>query len=95
MEAPALKDLITIPAIWQRVEAVEQRLFEVSASSDPFLTKIAQHLLTAGGKRFRPLLALLAAEFGSSVDDRAIDAATAVELIHIGSLYHDDVIDEG
>jgi heptaprenyl diphosphate synthase len=94
MEAPALKDLITIPAIWQRVERVEERLFEVSTSDDPFLTKIAQHLLTAGGKRFRPLLAQLAAEFGPSIDDRAIDAGAAVELIHIGSLYHDDVIDE-
>jgi hypothetical protein len=46
MEAPALKDLIAIPAIWQRVDLVEKRLFEVSASDDPFLTKIAQHLLT-------------------------------------------------
>lgn len=94
MEAPALKDLITIPAVWQRVEQVEQRLFEVSTSDDPFLTKIAQHLLHAGGKRFRPLLAQLAAEFGSTLDHRSIDAGAAVELIHIGSLYHDDVIDE-
>ena len=94
MEAPALKDLITIPAIWQRVEHVEERLFEASTSDDPFLTKIAQHLLSAGGKRFRPLLAQLAAEFGPTIDHRAIDAGAAVELIHIGSLYHDDVIDE-
>lgn len=94
MEAPALKDLITIPAVWQRVDDVETRLFEVSTSDDPFLTKIAQHLLTAGGKRFRPLLAQLAAEFGTTIDHRAIDAGAAVELIHIGSLYHDDVIDE-
>ncbi len=94
MEAPALKDLITIPAVWQRVEDVEHRLFEVSTSEDPFLTKVAQHLLHAGGKRFRPLLAQLAAEFGPTIDHRAIDAGAAVELIHIGSLYHDDVIDE-
>lgn len=94
MDAPALKDLITIPEVWTRVEQVETRLMEVSASDDPFLTKIAQHLLTAGGKRFRPLLSQLAAEFGPNLDDRAIDAGAAVELIHIGSLYHDDVIDE-
>jgi len=93
MQAPVLKDLITIPAIWERVERVERRLFEVSASKDPFVTKVAQHLLTAGGKRFRPLLAQVGAEFGNLIDHRAIDAGAAVELIHIGSLYHDDVID--
>ncbi len=94
METPALKDLITIPAVWQRVERVEQRLFEVSTSSDRFVTQVAQHLLQAGGKRFRPLLTQVAAEFGTVIDHRAIDAGAAVELIHIGSLYHDDVIDE-
>ena len=94
MDAPALKDLITIPAVWQRLERVEARLFEVSTSYDPLVTEVSQHLLKAGGKRFRPLLAQVAAEFGATIDDRAIDAGAAVELIHIGSLYHDDVIDE-
>jgi len=94
MDAPALKELITIPAVWERLERVEARLFEASSSEDQFLTKIAQHLLSAGGKRFRPLLAQLTAELGPNVDGRAIDAGAAVELIHIGSLYHDDVIDE-
>ncbi len=63
-------------------------------ADDPYLTKIAQHLLLAGGKRFRPLLALLAAEFGPTHDHRPVEASVAVELIHLGSLYHDDVIDE-
>ncbi len=94
MDAPALKDLVTIPAVWDRVERVEERLIEASTSDDAYLTKIAQHLITAGGKRFRPLLAQLGAELGPTLDDRAIDAGAAVELIHIGSLYHDDVIDE-
>lgn len=94
MDAPALKDLITIPSVWERLERVESRLFEASESDDQFLTKIAQHLLTAGGKRFRPLLAQLTAELGPNLDHRAIDAGASVELIHIGSLYHDDVIDE-
>jgi heptaprenyl diphosphate synthase len=67
---------------------------EAAASEDPYLTKIAQHLLVAGGKRLRPLLTLLAAEFGSGRDRRPIEAAVSVELIHVGSLYHDDVIDE-
>ena len=94
METPELKDLIDIPGLWERVARVEERLFEASASEDPFLTGIAQHLLAAGGKRFRPVLAQLAGEFGPSRDRRLIDAGAAVELIHIGSLYHDDVIDQ-
>jgi heptaprenyl diphosphate synthase len=89
-----LQSLVPIPRIWEGLETVEERLFEASASDDPYLTKIAQHLLLAGGKRFRPLLALLAAELGPSWDRRPVEAGVAVELIHVGSLYHDDVIDE-
>lgn len=89
-----LQSLVHIPRIWKQLEVVEERLIESSAADDPYLTKIAQHLLLAGGKRFRPLLALLAAEFGSNRDHRPVEAGVAVELIHVGSLYHDDVIDE-
>jgi heptaprenyl diphosphate synthase len=76
------------------MERVERRLAEVSRSDYRFLTGIAQHLLLAGGKRFRPLLAQIAGEFGTETGDRTVDAGVAVELIHVGSLYHDDVIDE-
>ena len=89
-----LQDLITLPHIWQSMQRVEQRLIEVSTSEHHQLTEIAQHLLLAGGKRYRPLVALLAAEFGPEQDHRAVEAGVAVELIHVGSLYHDDVIDE-
>ena len=89
-----LQSLIDIPQIWEQMESVEERLLQASSADDPYLTKIAQHLLLAGGKRFRPLIALIAAEFGSAQDHRPVEAAVAVELIHIGSLYHDDVIDE-
>lgn len=89
-----LQSLVGIPRIWERLSVVEERLLEASTADDPYLTKIAQHLLLAGGKRFRPLLALLAAEFGPSDDERPVEAGVAVELIHLGSLYHDDVIDE-
>lgn len=94
MVTPVLQNLIGIPDLWERIDKVESRLFEVSSSAHPFLTEIAQHLLAAGGKRFRPILSQLAAEFGPSRDQRLIEAGAAVELIHIGSLYHDDVIDE-
>ncbi len=73
---------------------IEDRLLEAATADDPYLTRIAQHLLVAGGKRFRPLLALLAAEFGDHSDHRPSEAGVSVELIHVGSLYHDDVIDE-
>ncbi len=89
-----LQTLVPIPHIWEDLQRVEERLLEASAADDAYLTKIAQHLLLAGGKRFRPLLTLLAAEFGTPTDRRPIEAAVAVELIHLGSLYHDDVIDE-
>ena len=89
-----LQSLVGIPRIWEKLNVVEERLLEASTADDPYLTKIAQHLLLAGGKRFRPLLALLAAEFGDADNGRPVEAAVAVELIHVGSLYHDDVIDE-
>ncbi len=89
-----LQSIIRIPRIWNSLARVEERLLEAATADDAYLTKIAQHLLIAGGKRFRPLLALLAAEFGESGDRRPIEAAVSVELIHVGSLYHDDVIDE-
>jgi heptaprenyl diphosphate synthase len=89
-----LQSLIDIPSIWTDLTLVEERLLDAARANDAYLTKIAQHLLLAGGKRFRPLLALLGAEFGSSHDGRRVEAGVAVELIHVGSLYHDDVIDE-
>ena len=89
-----LQSLIHIPRVWDSLAKVEERILEASTADDAYLTKIAQHLLLAGGKRFRPLLALIAAEFGPSHDHRPVEAGVAVELIHVGSLYHDDVIDE-
>jgi heptaprenyl diphosphate synthase len=89
-----LQSLIRIPTVWDALTRVEERLLEASTADDAYLTKVAQHLLLAGGKRFRPLLALLAAEFGPARDRRPVEAAVSVELIHVGSLYHDDVIDE-
>ena len=52
------------------------------------------HLSEAGGKRFRPMLTLLAAELGTGINDEVVRAATGVELTHLASLYHDDVMDE-
>ncbi|MEX1280017.1 MAG: polyprenyl synthetase family protein [Acidimicrobiia bacterium] len=94
MQAPSVTDIVDLPDVWNRMLAVEERLFEASAASDDFLTEITQHLLRAGGKRFRPLLTQIAAELGNPTDGRPVEAGVAVELIHVGSLYHDDVIDQ-
>jgi heptaprenyl diphosphate synthase len=86
------------PALEQAVRdglvRVEERLRETVASADPFVTEAAQHLVVAGGKRFRPLLTLIAAQFGDATRTEVIDAAIVVELTHLATLYHDDVMDE-
>jgi len=94
MDRPVVRDLIPIERVWARLEAVEQSLRRTTTSADPFLTTIAQHLLGAGGKRYRPLLAQVAAELGDDPGEGPVQAGVAVELVHLGSLYHDDVIDE-
>ena len=78
-----------------RMAFVEGELARHVRSRTPYVTEAASHLLAAGGKRFRPLLVLLAAEAGSRPESQdVVDAACVVELTHIGSLYHDDVMDE-
>src|SRR5215213_4897683 len=77
-----------------RMLEVEERLVREVRSEAAFITEAARHLLHAGGKRFRPLLTLLAAETGDASRDGVITAACVVELTHLASLYHDDVMDE-
>jgi geranylgeranyl pyrophosphate synthase len=66
LDRPVVKDLVPIERVWARLEAVEHRLLEATTSPNPFLTRIAQHLLRAGGKRYRPLLAQVTAELAST-----------------------------
>jgi heptaprenyl diphosphate synthase len=77
-----------------QLAAVEERLEREIHSVAPFITEAARHLLHAGGKRFRPALVLLAAEAGDPTAEGVITAACVVELTHLASLYHDDVMDE-
>ena len=79
----------------ERLGLVEEDLSEHVRGSAEFVSEAAGHLMAAGGKRFRPLLVLLAAEAGPDADsDRVRTAASVVELTHLASLYHDDVMDE-
>ncbi len=86
---PALEDRLR-----RRLEEVEVELDAAVQSEVRFVTEAAQHLMQAGGKRFRPLLVLLAAETGDPDAEGIVTAACVVELTHLGSLYHDDVMDE-
>ncbi|NIJ14323.1 heptaprenyl diphosphate synthase [Saccharomonospora amisosensis] len=76
------------------LEDVEDVLREVVRSDVEAINEAARHLVEAGGKRFRPMFTLLAAEFGEGGRDAVITAAAAVELVHLATLYHDDVMDE-
>jgi heptaprenyl diphosphate synthase len=77
---------------------VEDALRDAVRSPDRFLDEVASHLVTAGGKRIRPVLTLCAAYAaagaGDAASSEAVTGAVSVELVHLGSLYHDDVIDE-
>lgn len=67
---------------------------ELSTGAD-FLVDKVMHLTRAGGKRFRPMFALLASEFGPQpLSEKVIQAAAVVEITHLATLYHDDVMDE-
>jgi heptaprenyl diphosphate synthase len=73
---------------------VEKVLAEAAATEEALLTEASRHLIDAGGKRFRATLVLLAAHFGDSRDERIVPAAAAIELTHLATLFHDDVMDE-
>jgi heptaprenyl diphosphate synthase len=77
-----------------RLREVEEELARSVASDVDFLNEAARHLLQAGGKRFRPLLVVLASEFGDPGAPGVVPAALVVELTHLATLYHDDVMDE-
>lgn len=74
--------------------AVEDRLREEIVSDYELADITARHLVEAGGKRFRPLLVLLASHFGDAKAEGIVPAAVVVELTHLATLYHDDVMDE-
>ncbi|WEO95430.1 polyprenyl synthetase family protein [Streptomyces sp. FXJ1.172] len=79
----------------QNMEQVEEHLLAAVATENELLATSARHLISAGGKRLRPFLVLLGAQFGSEPDlGPILSAAVSMELTHIGTLYHDDIMDE-
>lgn len=82
-------------AVDQRLEEIEASLLLAAEADTALVTEAAQHVIAAGGKRFRPMLVVLASSFGPRDDPAAVvKAASVVELTHVASLYHDDVMDE-
>ncbi len=90
----ALPDPELDDRVAEGLAAVEALLGASVVSEYPFVTKAARHLVDAGGKRFRPLLTLLASHFGDAGASGVVPAAVVVELTHLATLYHDDVMDE-
>lgn len=77
-------------------QRVEQALLGAVRTPDAYLTEIASHLISAGGKRLRPVFTIVASQVGNDqpASEDAIAGGISCELVHLGSLYHDDVMDE-
>ena len=107
MLAERAREVALEATVRERLEEIESALMRVAEADSPMVTEAAQHVIAAGGKRFRPLLVVLASQFGADDADGAdggdgvrgvardvVRAALVVELTHVASLYHDDVMDE-
>lgn len=90
----ALGDDTLERVVQEELATLEKKLLETAhTTTRPLIRDAARHLIEAGGKRLRPVLVILAAQFGDGVDERVRQAAVATELTHLASLYHDDVMD--
>jgi heptaprenyl diphosphate synthase len=95
-------DLVAVPtadpsleeSLRQGLARVEAALHDAVKSDYPFITETSTHLVDAGGKRYRPMLVLLAAQLGDASAPGVVPAAVVVELTHLATLYHDDVMDQ-
>ncbi|MDT4913091.1 MAG: hypothetical protein QOC66_2219 [Pseudonocardiales bacterium] len=76
------------------LDAIETQLRTAVDSEDEFVAGAARHLVYAGGKRFRPMVTMLAAQFGDPARPEIVPSAVVCELTHLATLYHDDVMDE-
>ena len=93
-----LLERLDLPLLDEHLGRVEAALGQAVRSDDPFLSEVAAHLITAGGKRLRPVLVIASAAASGALTDGGISqdviqGAASVELVHLGSMYHDDVID--
>jgi len=88
-------ELLYLPGLEEGLARVETELRQAVTCPEPLLSEVASYLVEAGGKRLRPALSLAsAAATGAPTGREVIEGAVSIELVHMGSLYHDDVIDE-
>ncbi|MGO3886070.1 MAG: polyprenyl synthetase family protein [Mycetocola sp.] len=92
LASPATKRLIA--AVDDGLDRLEAELAQSLASTDELVDATSRYLLEAGGKRVRPMLLFLTAQLGEGTTPQVLDAAQGIEITHLGSLYHDDVMDE-
>jgi len=89
-----LSDAALAADVTDGLALVEDGLRATARAQHDLLDETSAYLIDAGGKRFRATLVLLAAQFGNARDERVVPAAVAIELTHVATLYHDDVMDE-
>jgi heptaprenyl diphosphate synthase len=88
-------DAVLEAEVRNRLDQVEEALEKsVRVEASGMLTETSSYLIAAGGKRFRAMLVLLAGYFGDPADPRLVPGSVSIELVHLATLYHDDVIDE-
>ena len=88
--------LLSLPHMAADRERVEAAMLAAVRTSDDYLTEIASHLISAGGKRLRPVFTIVASQIATDgpASEEAIAGGISCELVHLGSLYHDDVMDD-
>ena len=89
-----VQDRALLKALETGLETIETQLKSATTYADSVAKNPARHLVDAGGKRIRPALVLLAAQLGDPTKQEVFDAAVVVELTHLATLYHDDVMDD-
>jgi heptaprenyl diphosphate synthase len=93
--AEQTRDEVFEASVRAQLELIEAALLKAAEADSDMVTEAAQHIIAAGGKRFRPLLVVLGSYLGPrAAENDVVKAAVVVELTHVASLYHDDVMDE-
>ena len=89
-----LGDSKLLKQIESDLKVVESRIQEATSQADSVIDSMSNHLAKAGGKRLRPVLLLLTSNLGSGSNSEVMDAAVVMEITHLATLYHDDVMDQ-
>lgn len=93
LDPPRLAEIFGLPDLPDRLAAVDERIMSVLGTDGALLGPASVRVASSGGKRLRPLFSIVCAATGGVFDDRVVDAAAAVELVQVGSLVHDDILD--